>query len=58
MPTSVLKSGPFHFSVGLWPVAPLALDPGPAAGELAELLRRARSLVGPSVVDLARERSS
>ena len=37
----VLNSGPFRFSVGLRPVAPLALDPGPAARELAEALRQA-----------------
>ena len=37
----VLKSGPFRFSVGLWPGSPLAVDPGPAAHELRELLREA-----------------
>ena len=37
----VLRSGAFRFAVGLWPVSPLAIDPGPAAGELADLLARA-----------------
>jgi hypothetical protein len=37
----VLKSGPFHFGVGLWPVAPLPLDPGPAARRLAQFVAEA-----------------
>lgn len=45
----VLNSGPFRFSVGLWPVAPLALDPGPAARELAEVLAQVGSGPGSPV---------
>jgi beta-galactosidase len=43
----VLRSGPFRFSVGLWPVSPLPIDPGPAARALTELLVRARSEAAP-----------
>ena len=39
----MLKSGPFRFSVGLWPVSPLALDPGPAARVLKDFVGRASS---------------
>ena len=34
----VLKSRPFQFVLGLWPLSPLVTDPGPAATELVELL--------------------
>jgi beta-galactosidase/beta-glucuronidase len=34
----VLRSEPFRFSIGLWPVSPLALDPGPAARVLRDFV--------------------
>lgn len=34
----VLKSRPFRFALGMWPVSPLVADPGPAARSLRELL--------------------
>jgi hypothetical protein len=34
----VLRSEPFHFAVSLSPRSPLALDPGPAARQLVDLL--------------------
>ncbi len=34
----VLRSAPFRFAFGLWPLSPLPLDPGPIAAELGEVL--------------------
>jgi beta-galactosidase/beta-glucuronidase len=50
----VLRSGPFRFSVGLWPVSPLAVDPGPAARQLTELVVRAGAEGVPPVVEAVR----
>ncbi len=50
----VLRSGPFRFSVGLWPVSPLAIDPGPAARELTELVVRAGTEAAPLVAEPVR----
>lgn len=44
----VLRSGPFSFAVGLWPVSPLAVDPGPAARELNELVAWAGGVTAPT----------
>ncbi|MCL6092169.1 MAG: DUF4981 domain-containing protein [Actinobacteria bacterium] len=38
----VLKSGPFRFALGFWPLARVAADPGPAARELAAWLQEGR----------------
>ena len=51
-------SGPFRFAVGLWPVSPLAIDPGPAARELAEMLVRAGEEGRSSVFEPARPGAS
>jgi len=40
----LLRSEPFDFAFGFWPLSPLAADPGPAARELADLLQ----LAGPT----------
>ena len=49
----VLKSSPFRFALGLRPLSPLALDPGPAACELGEMLAPVGAPASEPAGDLA-----
>ena len=54
----MLRSGPFRFAVGLWPLAPLPLDPAGPAAELAKSVRTMTATTSAILFELSREVST